>query len=194
MTDESAVLPADEEQTPFTLDVAGIDGAASILEQLLLDDGFPFDRGLLRRVVRETAAAFPGEASQVWWRWIGEAGTNLGLKCKVVDCTLSELRELARDDARLIMYVSGPNPWRAVTGARGRKFRLARALTEKSSQWFNASQLNQFVGNPGTQTVLRCVIVERFVDYGDPARTHAEVMSPLARLWALLRPERSDML
>ena len=120
MIDEPSDLPAGEEPIEPAHDEIEIDGAANILEQLLLDDGFPIDRGLLRRVVRETAAAFPGEASQVWWRWIGEAGKNLGLKCKVVDCTLSELRELARDGARLIMFVSGPNPWRAVTGIRKR--------------------------------------------------------------------------
>jgi ABC-type bacteriocin/lantibiotic exporter with double-glycine peptidase domain len=41
--------------------------------------------------------------------------------------------------------------------------------------------------------MLRCVIVERSVAYGDAVSVHAEKMSPLARLWALLRPERSDI-
>jgi len=192
MTDESAALPADEEQTPFTLDVAGIDGAASILEHLLLDAGHPIDRGRLRRVVREAADAFPGDTSQLWWRWIGEAGTNLGLKCKVVDCKPDEFRDLARDGARLVLYVPGSAPWRAVTGAHGRKFRLARAFAEHSSPWRSASHLHEFAGNLGTQDVLRCVIVERSVAY-DANIGHAKNMSPLARLWALLRPERSDI-
>jgi putative ABC transport system ATP-binding protein len=193
MTDESAALPAEEEQSPLTVDVAEIDGAASILGQLLFDTGHPIDRGRLRRVVREAADAFPGDTSQLWWRWIGEAGTYLGLKCKVVDCTPGEFRDLARDGARLVLYVPGSAPWRAVTDARGRKFRLARAFAEHSSQWCNASRLREFTGNPGTQDVLRCVIVERSVAYGDAVSVHAEKMSPLARLWALLRPERSDI-
>lgn len=193
MTDESAALPADDKQTPLTLDVAGIEGAASILGSLLLDIGDPIDHGRLRRVVREAADAFPGEPSQLWWHWISEAGTNLGFKCKVVDCTLDEFRDLARDGARLVLYVSGSAPWRALTGARGRKFRLALAFSEHSSEWCNASRLGEFTGNPGTQDMLRCVIVERSVAYGDAVGVHAEKMSPQARLWALLRPERSDI-
>ncbi len=193
MTSEHSALPADEEQTQTSVDATGIDGAASILEQLLLDAGHPIDRGLIRRVVREAADAFPGAAPLLWWHWIGEAGTNLGLKCKVVDCTPDEFRDLARDGARLVLYVPGSAPWRAVTDARGRKFRLARAFAEHSSQWGNASRLREFTGNPGTQDVLRCVIVERAVAYGDAVSVHAEKMSPLARLWALLRPERSDI-
>ncbi|MDZ4784410.1 MAG: ABC transporter ATP-binding protein [Planctomycetia bacterium] len=193
MTDENSALPTGEGQTPLTYDVAGIDGAAIILGQLLLDTGDPIDRGRLRRVVREAADAFPGDASQLWWHWIGEAGTNLGLKCKVVDCTPDEFRDLARDGARLVLYVPGSAPWRAVTDARGRKVRLARAFPEHSSQWCNASDLREFTGNPGTQDMLRCVIVERSVAYGDAVSLHAEKMSPPARLWALLRPERSDI-
>ncbi len=192
MTSENSALPADEEVTRTPIDVSGIDGAASILEQLLLDAGQPVDRGQLRRVVREAADAFPGAAPLLWWHWIGEAGTNLGLKCKVVDCTPDEFRELARDGARLVLYVPGSDPWRAVTDARGRKFRLARAFAEQSSPWCGAAQLHEFAGNPGTQDVLRCVIVERAVAYGANIG-HAEKMSPLARLWALLRPERSDI-
>lgn len=172
-------------------DIDGIDGAAGILGQLLMDAGQPVDRGRLRRVVREAADAFPGDTSQLWWRWIGEAGTNLGLKCKVVDCTPDEFRDLARNGARLVLYVPGSDPWRAVTDARGRKFRLA--FPEHSSQWCNASRLREFTGNPGTQDMLRCVIVERSAAYGDAVSVHAEKMSPLARLWALLRPERSDI-
>ena len=193
MTDDSAGLPAGGEQAPLTHAVAGIDGAASILGQLLLDTGDPIDRGRLRRVVREAADAFPGEPSQLWWRWISEAGTNLGLKCKVVDCTPDEFRDLARDGARLVLYVAGSDPWRAVTGARGRKFRMARAFAKHSSQWGNASRLNAFAGNPERQDVLRCVIVERAVAYGDAVSVHAEKMSPPTRLWALLRPESSDI-
>ena len=193
MTDESAALPAGGEKTNTPVDVTGIDGAASMLGQLLLDVGLPVDRGKLRRVVREAAAAFPGAASQLWWHWIGEAGTNLGLKCKVVDCTPDEFRDLARDGATLVLYVAGSDPWRAVTDARGRKFRVARAFARQSSQWCNASRLNEFVGNPGRQDVLRCVIVERAVACDDAVSVQAANMLPLARLWALLRPERSDI-
>jgi ABC-type bacteriocin/lantibiotic exporter with double-glycine peptidase domain len=193
MTDENLALLAGKEQAPLNFDVPGVDGAASILGQLLLDSGDPVDRGRLRRVVREAADAFPGDASQLWWRWIGEAGTNLGLKCKVVDCTPDEFRDLARNGARMVLYVPGSAPWRAVSDARGRKFRLARAYPDQSSQWGSVSRLREFIGNPGTQDLVRCVIVERSVAYGDAVSVAAEKMSPLARLHALLRPEGADI-
>lgn len=193
MADEQVTMPAGEDQTGTPVDMAGIDGAASILAELLLGAGQTVDRGRLRRVVREAADAYPGDPSLLWWRWISEAGTNLGLKCKVVDCTPDEFRELARDGARLVLYVAGADPWRVVTDVRGRKFRLARAFPEHSSQWGNASSLREFTGNPGTQDMLRCVSVERSVAYGDTVSGYTEKMSPPARLWALLRPERSDI-
>ncbi|MFN0019599.1 MAG: peptidase domain-containing ABC transporter [Pirellulaceae bacterium] len=194
MTDERATLTANDAQKTNPVNVEGLDGAAGLLEHLLLEAGQPVDRGRLRRVVREAAEAFPGETSQLWWRWIGEAGTNLGLKCKVVDCKAGEFQELARDGARLVFYVPGSNPWRAVTDVRGRNFRMARALPEHSPQWGNASRLREFTGNPGAQDMLRCVIMERSAAYGDAVSVHSETMSPPARLWALLRPERSDLL
>ena len=46
MNSEHSALPADEEQTQTSVDATGIDGAASILEQLLLDAEYPIDRGI----------------------------------------------------------------------------------------------------------------------------------------------------
>lgn len=177
---------------PF--DLSGIDGAASILERMLLDAGQAVDRGLIRRVVREAEAAFPGEASQLWWRWVGEAATNLGLKCKVVDCTTTEFFQLAREGARLVVYVPGPDPWRAVTDVRGRKFRIARAKDEQVSQWGDATRLHKLIAKFDQQAVLRCVIVESSLAYGDATNGHHdEEMTPLARLFEILRPERGDI-
>jgi putative ABC transport system ATP-binding protein len=194
MTTQNQSLPTSTELSPTTVDTSDIDGAANILEQLLLDAARKVDRAQIRRVVREAADAFPGEAPQLWWRWISEAGTNLGLKCKVVDCTPDELCELARQGAHLVIYVPGSEPWRAVTDVRGRKFRLARAFAAHASQWGDATQLYRLVGNPEKQAVLRCVIVERAVAYGEAVSVKAEEMSPLRRLWALLQPERTDIL
>ncbi len=193
MTDEHAAMASGEEQTDASVDFTGISGAAIILAELLLDAGQAVDRGRLRRVVREAVDAFPGDPSSLWWRWISEAGASLGLKCKVVDCKPVEFMDLASSGARLVLYVPGPDPWRAVTSVRGRKFRLTRAVPEHCSRWENASCLHAFTGNPGSQDILRCVIVERSMAYGNADGDHAEPMSPLARLWVLLRPERSDI-
>lgn len=183
---------------------SAIEGAASILGQLLHDAEHAVDRSQLRRAIREAAEAIPGDSRVLWWRWIGEAAAELNLKCKVVDCTLEELYSLASAGARMIVHVSDADPWRAITGTRGKKFRLARAFAERPPHWGNESALRAFLGHPEPQSVLRCVIIESAVaedasashdQVGHPNRTgHHGKMPPLARLWGLLRPERSDIL
>lgn len=175
---------------PVVIDAA--EGAATILEQLLLDTGRPLDRSQVRRVVREASTAFPGEAEHIWWRWIAEAGTNLGLKCKVVDCTPRELGDLARNGVALILRVPGVDPWCAITGTKGRKFRLAQTLRE-SSRWGDGAQLQQLLGDPTRDTLIRCVTVESSGVCADATDPHAAGMTPFTRLWGLLQPEKSDM-
>jgi ABC-type bacteriocin/lantibiotic exporter with double-glycine peptidase domain len=175
-------------------DPGGIDGAATIFEELLLDSVGAVDRGLIRQVVREAETAFPGDVTRCWWQWVGEAGANLGLKCKVADCSVRELSELAREGVKLIFYVPGSQPWRSVTGFRDHKFRLGRASEDEVSRWGNRRQLIEHLGNPDTNTVVRCVIVEpsqiyHVISDGE----HGETMTPLKRLLALLKPEKSDL-
>ena len=62
-----------QQQVALPGDLSGIDGAARILDCVLLDAGQVSDRGLIRRVVREAQAAFPGETAENWWRWLAEA-------------------------------------------------------------------------------------------------------------------------
>lgn len=168
-------------------------GAEQILESLLVDSESAVDRALIRRVVREAKSAFPGEANEQWWRWIVEAGANLGLKCKVVDCTAAEATALAQEGAKLVAYVPGADPWRAVTDVQGRKFRLARSSDGLQMQWGDASRLRKSLGNPGRDETVRCVIVEQSLAYANAA-DHRDEMTPLQRFFALLRPERGDIL
>jgi putative ABC transport system ATP-binding protein len=189
----SHTAPAQGENAAPALDAAGADAAASVLEQLIIDSGHSSDRARIRRVIREASDAFPGEPEQLWWRWIAEAGANLGWKCKIADCTPDELFELARDGLQLVFYVPGTDPWRAVTAVRGRRFRVARGLSLQPSRWCSLVQLNQFVGNPGMRDMVRCVIVEQSVTCVDAVPGRTQPMSPLERFWALLKPEHSDL-
>ncbi|HRX79784.1 MAG TPA: ABC transporter ATP-binding protein [Pirellulaceae bacterium] len=183
-----------EQGTSVRGDLAEIDGAASILEELLIEVGRLADRGVIRRVVREAETAFPGTPAERWWRWIGEAGTNLGLKCKVVDCTSSELVELARQGVKFVVYVPGISPWRAVIRSHRRKFLLARASEEPPSKWGDSSRLLKLIGSPDGHALIRCVLIEPALAYADAGTSdHAEEMTPLARVFALLRPERGDI-
>ncbi|MGN6548195.1 MAG: peptidase domain-containing ABC transporter [Aureliella sp.] len=204
---EAAVVAG--ESTEALVDLPAVEGAASILGQLLHDAGYAVDRGQLRRVIGEAAETYRGPASELWWRWIGEATVELGLKCKVADCTWEEFRTLARAGAWLIVHTSGEEAWHAVTGSRGRKFRLANAVSEQPSRWGDERTLRERLGSPSAQTVLRCAIIEPAaaidapVEHGHASHApsahqpgdhgHHGLMSPLARLWGLLQPERSDI-
>ncbi len=192
MTPPQAVLSPAGSESHFALDVSGPDGAALILEQLLIDTGRPLDRAQVRRVVREASTAFVGEPEHVWWRWIAESGANLGLKCKVVDCHPRELSELAQHGVALIAYLPGNRPWCAVTGAKGRRFRIAQVLDE-GSHWGDRQQLLALLGNPTYHDTIRCVTVESAVVCAAASGPQEKGMAPFSRYWALLQPEKKDM-
>jgi len=172
----------------------GVDGAAEIIEHLLLESEQPIDRAQIRRVVWEAIDAYPGEPLETWWRWLGEAGANLGLKCRVIDCTLDEMRELVAHGVRIVLFVPEGQYWRAVTGMRRRRYRLAEAGSKRPSRWGNRADLRRLAGNPAPNARLRCVSVEPSMAYVEAVSSHAEELTPLSRLLALLRPEKSDLL
>ncbi len=194
MTIEERELPSRDEQRGDRSGRHDIDDAAEIIEQLLLDSERSIDRAQIRRVVWEAVDAYPGNPKENWWKWVCEAGANLGLKCRVVDCIPDEMCVLASHNVRLILFVDDSRPWRAVTGMRRRKYRLAEAGSRKSSRWGNKSDLLGLVGNPLPSSHLRCVSVEPSMSYAEAVSSRGEEMTPLSRLLALLRPEKSDLL
>jgi putative ABC transport system ATP-binding protein len=172
---------------------ASLEGAARLLGSLLADAGRNVDRGQIRRVIQEAVEADPGDAGECWWNWVREAGTNLGLKCKVVDCTPYEIEELAQQGGRLVIFVSGDDPWRAIAEARGRKFRV-RDASAVDGRWMTASRLRKLLDVTTSRAMIRCVLVEPSLAYGEMASDRDNEMTALSRLWALLSPERADIL
>lgn len=172
---------------------ASTNSAACILELVIAEFDRSVDRALVRRVMGEAQTAYSGDEGEHWWRWISEAGANLGLTCKVVDGTTHELSRLALDGEKLVVFVPGPAPWRAVTGVHGSKFRLANAADESEPQWVDAGKLGAWLGDPGREELVRCVVVQPSLAYPDASgQNHS--MTPWQRLVALLRPERGDIL
>ena len=169
-----------------------VEAAAWIFEQLALDAGQPVNRPRIRRALDEARAATPGAGDELWWKWLAETSTSLGLKCKVVDCTLEQLVEVAREGGHIITHSSADSPWVAVAGMRRRKFRVLRPMRDRMHSWMSAGALRRTIGAPARETV-RCVVVESalrdvIVEGQDDARR-----TPLARLMAILRPESSDI-
>jgi ABC-type bacteriocin/lantibiotic exporter with double-glycine peptidase domain len=194
VTAELKAPPDDASPDSAARDGVGLEGAASILEQLLSDSPLAVDRARLRRVIREAADAYPGAVAEQWWHWLSEASVNLGLKCKVVDCTPEEVRNLASYGMLMVLYVPGPEPWRAIAGRRGQWLRLAQAPSQQIPRWRRMRYLHGHIGEPRRGDLLRCLIVEPSSASGTDVASEAHEMTPLARWWSLVRPEAPDLL
>lgn len=168
------------------------DHAAWLLEQLYLEAGHSVERPGLRRALDEAALATPGDVDQVWWRWLIEASQSLGLKCKVIDCTADQLEELTLEGARIILRSEVVGRWQGIGRLEKKKLLLLDPKAPEKQRWIPVKKLQREIGGRSRDSLIRCVVFDPQLTYsaqGDTA-THAE---PFERLWAILRPEFSDI-
>lgn len=180
-------------ETSEQLPASDVEAAAWIFEQLALESGQAVNRPRIRRALDEATTAWPGAVDDLWWKWMVEASTSLQLKSKVIDCTLDQFAEIAREGGRIVAHSSAEHPWLAVVAARGRKFRVLRPMCDQTQAWMSKGSLRTAVGSPSRQRVFRCVVIESALD--DVLVTSLEPVprTPFARLLGLLRPESSDI-
>ncbi|CAK8993914.1 Leukotoxin translocation ATP-binding protein LktB, partial [Durusdinium trenchii] len=170
-----------------------LEAASWLFEQLGVDVGRPADRARIRRALDEALAVWQSASGERWWKWLVEAGISLDMHCKVVDCTFDELVTLARDGARLVTCVGDNNAWHAISGTRGRRFRVLRPLRDPNRRWVGRRKLRQMFDLGTGEDYIRCVVFDRQpLDAGD-AELEPRTMSPIDRLLALLRPEAGDL-
>jgi len=167
-----------------------LEAVAWIFEQLALDAGEPGQRSRICRTLDEAAAAWPGPVDQRWWKWLVESGAGLGLKCKVVDCTLDQLRDIAREGGRVIIRGRGEHPWLAVTGMHRDAIETVTPFSAEPRRRLSRKRLRTTLNVSQQGAVIRCVIVEPGLRM---TSEDTENRTPLDRLWQLLRPESSDL-
>lgn len=173
--------------------ISEAESAAWIVEQLEIDAGQPADRSRIRRAFEESVTAWPGPVQDRWWRWMLEAGESLGLKCRVIDCTLNQIYEVVREGGRVVVRSEATGNWVAIEGARGRWLTLIQPLVDVSRQRVTLRQLRVILGLPAWDDVVRCIVVEPQL-WGMLAEEEApQAMTPFARLVALMRPEAGDV-
>lgn len=173
--------------------ISEAESAAWIVEQLEIDAGQPADRSRIRRAFEESVTAWPGPVQDRWWRWMLEAGESLGLKCRVIDCTLNQIYEVVREGGRVVVRSEATGNWMAIEGARGRWLTLIQPLVDASRQQVTLRQLRKILGMPLREDVVRCIVVEPQL-WGMLAEEEVpQAMTPFARLVALMRPEAGDV-
>lgn len=162
-----------------------------ILEQLTLQ--LPdVEMAAGRRAWHEAVSAWPGDAERLWWKWLAEAASSIGLQTKTIDCTIKEAVSLVRNGAQIVIWRDdqGTGAWLTARQTTSRRVELLRARKSNSSRtvgWRQVRRALKLFVNDGR---IRCVVVR-----GDLSSSVQETrgLKPVARLQALLKPEWSDI-
>lgn len=169
-------------------DTRDVEAAAWIFEQIAVEGGAPADRSRIRRALEEAIAANPGPSDEKWWLWISELSHSLGQSCKILDCTVEQIVELAREGAQFV--VRGEGEWLAVCGRSRGRFRVLQPLRDASGVWMRAPQLRGQLSAAPPPATIRCVVLQQ---HPLPRAAAEAGPSPLSRLWGLLQPEGPDL-
>lgn len=172
-----------------------LSGAVTVLSELIRDKS-ALELNAVRRVLVDVVRAWPGDASNTWFKWLVEASSSLGVRARALDCRVDQAVELARNEARLICFrqdeFNGPE-WLAVLIAAPGRFRLLTGGEDPQSHEVSASALTTALSRFSEEGVVRCIAIDGHlppvVDYG----TESSPRSLPSRLWELLRPESGDI-
>lgn len=160
--------------------------SASIILDRLTIEMRNVERTAIRRGLLEAIRAWPGEESEQWWRWVEEAATSLGLYGRPIDCSRSELGDIVRNGARLVIREPESGEWFAVLGAKKKHLLVLRPAVAPKPRW---TKRGEFLKNFRSEPV-RCVA---FNPFPLAIRGGKGELTPFERLRLLLRPEWSDI-
>lgn len=177
---------------------AKVAGAATILEHFTCDDPV-HERNATRRVLSEVTRAWPGDPRRLWWKWFSEASASLGLRTKTLDCTIAEAFTLARDHAQIVCYREGDETtpageWLAVMASSRRRFQVLIASEHDVTKAMSARALKQALSQFAVDDRIRCVVMQpNDAEVSSSYTSDGHRLSPLERLWQILKPEASDI-
>lgn len=167
-----------------------IEAASALVDQL----GFESDRVRSRRVIRdafeESTTEGAGTDNLNWHLWLSDALQSLGLRCRTIDCTTDQAVELALNGAQLVARCRDAS-WIALARARRSRLLVLRPAGETPSEWLTGSELRRTLETTQAGDSIRCLILEPGLSAMDS--TGDVDRKPIWRLWALLRPEWSDI-
>lgn len=167
---------------------------AWLFEQLLFDSGRVADRMKVRRALDEAANALISESVEDrWWKWVYESSRSLGLRCKIVDCTLGQLTEMVRDGAQAITWTGQPKRWLAIESSNGRHVEVLCPQTTTNRTRQTSAKLQQTLSANGPDSLFRCVVLEPPLAVEAQADVPLSERTPLQRVLSLMHAERGDI-
>lgn len=171
--------------------------ASWLLEQVAVLEGSHADRSRIRRAVDEAARMMfesSEDGSFSWHRWLIEASHSLGYVSRIIDGELHELTGLASDGVVVVLRSADGAIWRGFTGTGGRHLQLLQPRSSKPIASMSRSALESRLRSEGFGGVQRCVVIEpKTIDTHDGVHGEDHHKTPLARLFSLLRTERTDI-
>jgi ABC-type bacteriocin/lantibiotic exporter with double-glycine peptidase domain len=176
----------------LSTDSRSVEVACGIFEFLAQENGESVERSRIRRSVEFSQTAWPDDTGEQWWQWVVDAGHSLGLRCKVIDCTLDQLQRVVRDGGKILVRGSGAEPLMAVTSYRAGRFHVFCPLSAYPSNWLTRKQFLEFLHPEHQKHVYRTVLIEpplMELPHGEEGRP----ATPMQRLLELLRPEALDL-
>ncbi len=175
-----------------------IAGGAAILERFTNTEP-TYERNAAKRTFVEVTRAWPGECRRLWWKWFAEASSSLGLRSKILDCTVEDACALVGDGAQIVCYredeTSETSEWLAVLGASRKRFQLVRVIDQPVTKMHTSRGLRKALSQFAVDGHIRCLVMQpsESASLSGSSGMTGESVSPWERLWQLLRPESSDI-
>lgn len=173
-----------------------VSACVATLQHLVGGRGDRLDPASLRRAVKEARQAWPGESDDLWWKWLCESGTSLGLRMRAMDCDFDEIIDLVSHESPVSIR-SHDAEWLVILANRHGRLKVGIPGVDGES-WVSRRDLHQRLGSPAEDQALRCVIAnpaQTCVEDAETAQTHGpdHELTPFARLRLLVRPEWTDI-
>ncbi len=176
--------------------------ALRVLEVLAQSSQTPLDRILASRALGEATRAIPGDDRQTWARRLVEVGESLNLRVRSVECSLADALTFVRQGIGMATCVERPDgqlQWLLLVGCRGRRIRLASLDPAAPEELVRRKSVRRMLGVSSDSTPIRWVLGQPALPCESASRRAEggpsdQAPTPLSRLFALLAPERQDIL
>ena len=182
------MIPTTTQNTPRDL--------AATLVQIARERGISIEHLRAAQVLAESRQAWPGAFESRWSKWLAEGAKSVGLLARIAKISVQEALDLVEDGVLLVCKPPNAEGAVGVCGYDGREVRIVFTGTDER-QRITPRELAGLVGpsskpmdeSPNSQYCW--LIIEDLELSHEPGHTFRD--RPVARLIALLQPERADI-
>ncbi len=163
------------------------------IEQLMVHSGLMVDRPRINHIVNDALAQYSNSERGNWWKVILEVSRSLSLNCRVVDCSVQQLKELVTNDSNIILCDPSSNRLISVLNMVKGKYEIWENSEKPIRHTVRTRELINKLGCEGESSPVRCVLYgsQQVTRTLGPTDSHSK--KPLDRLIGLLKPEMSDI-